>query len=177
MILSLFIILLFIIDRADEAGRAGRERRYLDAVLRASAEFDGPPALILAVIRTESDFDETAVSSRGAVGLMQLLPDTFRYLAEDRLGEHQADTAIYEPETNIRYGSYYLSLLLDRFGDLRTALAAYNAGEGRVRAWLSDPRLSPDRTLKHIPYPETERYVQTVERRAAEYREKYNFRS
>lgn len=144
------------------------ERAVTVAVRAASAEFGVPVPLILAVIRTESNFDQDAVSDAGAVGLMQLLPDTYRWIRDERLCEKLPTEAILDPTVNVRYGTYYLSYLLERFGDLRVALAAYNAGEGRVAEWLeSDP------TLAHIPYPETRAYVDKVMRARARYEKKF----
>ena len=117
-----------------------------------------PRAMILAVIRTESDFYPDATSSVGARGLMQLMPDTFLWICED-LHEPRPAQEITDPETNIRAGSYYLAYLFQKFSSWRVALAAYNAGEGRVHEWLTDPALSSGGTLRRIPFPETAAYV------------------
>ena len=85
-----------------------------------------PPHIVYAVIDVESDFDSAAVSKAGAVGLMQMMPSTFRWLTDDMLGESLADEMLYDPETNVRYGVYYLRRLYDRYGDWTTACAAYN---------------------------------------------------
>ncbi len=114
--------------------------------------------MILSVIRAESDFHPDATSPVGAKGLMQLMPDTFAWLCEE-LNEAHAEGEITDPETNIRFGSYYLSYLFEKFGSWRVALAAYNAGEGRVAEWLQDPTLASGGALRRIPYPETAAYV------------------
>ena len=140
--------------------RHASEMTYYDAVLNAAAAYHVSPALIMAVIRAESGFCQTVRSSKGAVGLMQLMPDTFAYLRDTHFKESLPDDAILSPTVNIRYGTFYLSYLLQAFGSLDTALAAYNAGEGRVAAWLNDKALSSDgKTLTTIPYPETAKYV------------------
>lgn len=113
--------------------------------------------MVLAVIRTESDFYPEAVSNAGACGLMQLMPETFAFLQKEKFNEELHDGAIFDPETNIRYGVYYLSYLYKRFDSWKIALAAYNAGEGRVADWLRD-----DADLSDIPFPETKRYVRAV---------------
>ena len=145
------------------------ERDVIGIVRAASAEFHVQAALILAVIQTESKFDKSAVSDAGAMGLMQLLPDTFYWIRDEKLCEDDVGDAILDPTTNIRYGTYYLSYLLERFGDLRIALAAYNAGEGRVLQWLTT-----DPTLTDIPFPETRAYVDKVMRAYARYSKKYD---
>jgi soluble lytic murein transglycosylase len=156
--LLLLSSLLYLIHTIDQLSAKRRESAVLPLVSAASAEFDVPVAMILAVIRTESNFQSKAISRAGAVGLMQLMPDTFAWLCED-LAEPHAPSAITDPQTNIRFGTYYLSALFEKFGSWRVALAAYNAGEGRVAEWLKDPTLSPDGTLHRIPYPETAAYV------------------
>ena len=121
-----------------------------------------PFALLMAVIRTESGFDPGAVSRAGARGLTQIMPETFEWLqsgtAEDLLFD-----ALFEPEISIRYGARLLDRLLEEFGEIETALAAYHAGRSRVNGWLRDPEISSDgRTIPHIPTPETRHYVRKV---------------
>ena len=127
-------------------------------------EYDVPRSLAYAVIRTESGFDPSAVSRVGAIGLMQLMPDTFSWLS--RLMEiEERPELISDPETNIRYGIYYLHHLYIRFGSASwdTVLAGYNAGHGRVTQWLADAQYSDDGvTLKNIPYEETRSYIKKV---------------
>ncbi len=153
-----------------------RERACVNDARAASKEFGVPLALVLAVCRTESNFQSGAVSSAGACGLMQLLPETFAFLRDERLCETHADADIFDPLTNLRYGSYYLFYLLEKFENTETALAAYNAGEGRVTEWLRDPALSPDgKRLLHIPFPETAAYVEKTMAAFEKYQEKYPF--
>ena len=173
--LCLSLLSILAVDALNAALRHRREQLYYHQVLLAAAEFDVPAPLILAVIRTESDFRPRAMSSAGAIGLMQLLPDTFTDVGERLLQESSDDIQIYTPSVNIRYGTCYLSYLYRQFGDWETALAAYNAGEGRVRTWLADKTLSSEGDLLTIPYPETARYVQSVLHALAYYRDKYNF--
>lgn len=132
---------------------------------RATVEAVGPEsALVYAVMKAESGFDETAVSAAGAVGLMQLLPSTAEFVCRMSGEPFQAER-LKEGEYNILLGCRYLKYLLGKFGPLRTALAAYNAGEGVVAQWLTDASLSEDgKTLNLIPYPETARYVKKIEK-------------
>ena len=119
------------------------------------------PALAYAVMKAESNFEESAVSSAGAVGLMQLRPSTAQFIAE-RSGIPFFPERLTDGEYNTRLGCAYLAYLLERFEE-ETALAAYNAGEGTVQGWLSDPRCSEDgRTLFQIPYAETRRYLKKI---------------
>lgn len=152
------------------------QKQYTAEVEAAAKEFDMDENLIYAVIRTESDFDENAESHAGAVGLMQLMPDTFSWLQEHKDGQViYTDEALRIPEINIRYGTYYLSYLKELYGDIPTAVAAYNAGASAVDSWLSDPTYSDDgKTLKKIPYDETEKYVKKVTHAWDRYQKIYN---
>jgi len=177
--LCLFLIafLLISVICLDKTERARRERLYYDSVLAAADAFALSPALILAVIRAESDFHSSAHSVAGAVGLMQLMPDTFSYLRDTYFEESLPDDAIWQPGVNIRYGSFYLSYLLEKFKTLDVALAAYNAGEGRVLLWLADSTLSSDgQTLVRIPYPETEKYVLQTQKYYRHYIKKFHLK-
>lgn len=174
----LLIVALSLALLADLAARILRERRVaavLPAVQASAREFDVPAALVLAVIEAESDFHADARSAAGALGLMQLMPETFSYLGEAYFGEALPEGAIFDPTTNIRYGTYYLSYLFARFGAWREALAAYNAGEGRVAAWLKDPRYGDGVHLLHVPFGETAHYLTATEQAFRRYSEKYNF--
>lgn len=120
------------------------------------------PSLVYAIIRAESGYRENAVSRAGAVGLMQVKPSTAEYLCR-REGIVFEEARLTEGEYNITVGTKYLLYLFSRFADRWTALAAYNAGEGTVSAWLADGRYSKDGvTLKTIPFPETEQYVKKI---------------
>ena len=144
---------------------------FTKEVEAASLEFGVDSSLIYAVIKCESDFDPSAVSSAGAIGLMQLMPATFDEMAW-RLKESPDVSAVYEPTTAIRYGTFYLKYLIDYFGSEETAVAAYNAGMGRVKAWLENSEYSDDGvTLKTIPIKETRSYVNRVMKVKNKYRE------
>ena len=138
--------------------------RYQEYVEKYSAEYGIPRELVYSVILCESSFREDIVSYAGAVGLMQLMPDTFDWLQKLMKEEYNQED-IYNPEINIKCGVFYLSYLYNRFEDWDTALAGYNAGHNRVSAWLADTRYSDDRkTLKHIPFADTRNYVEKVNR-------------
>ena len=172
--LSLALLALFLAQCTVDSRREKRESTYVQTARLSAAEFKIPRSLILAVMRTESDFRPNAVSSAEACGLMQLMPETFSYLQENVFDEKLSDSAIFDPSVNIRYGTCYLSYLFHRFGNWFTALAAYNAGEGRVSDWLTDPDLAPEGHLMIIPFPETAQYVKNTLEEYSAYREKYN---
>ncbi len=140
----------------------------------AAAEYGVPEEIVYALIECESNFDSGAVSRAGAVGLCQLLPETFDWLTNDILYEHLAPGMLYDPETNIRYGVYYLSRLYDRYADWSLVFAAYNAGPGRVDEWLENPDYADgEGGLKKIPFRETRQYVEKMEKAWAKYEELY----
>ncbi len=138
-------------------------RDYETYVQAASEDYGVPEEIIYAMIKVESDFDSGAVSSAGAVGLCQLMPDTFLWLTDEILYEHLEPGMLYDPETNIRYGVCYLARLYDRYNDWSLALAAYNAGPGNVDKWLEDSSYADGKGgLKKIPFRETRRHVKKV---------------
>ena len=159
-----------IMDRMD---RASHPQQYAEFVSKYSEEYGVPEYIIYAVIKTESDFDSAAMSEDGAIGLMQLMPDTFSWLTEIQ-DESYETGMLYDPETNIRYGTYYLSYLYGLYARWPTAYAAYNAGPNNVDEWLTDGRYSKDgMSLYNIPFPETEDFVSSVEKSAKLYEELY----
>jgi soluble lytic murein transglycosylase len=119
------------------------------------------PAHVAAVTRCESRFKTRAISPRGALGLMQLMPETGAWIAQ-QLGvtDFEAER-LYEPSVNLQFGTWYLRYLLDRFGDWSGALAAYNAGPSNAERWQIDPS---------SVFPETRAYVHRVLRSVPVYR-------
>ena len=134
---------------------------YID---KYSKEFDLDPWLVLSVIWVESKFDNTATSSKDARGLMQVTPKTGKWASENLELDDYEDELLYDPQTNIRIGSWYLDNLRTEFdGNLELVLAAYNGGSGNVTKWLEDEKYSDDgKTLKDIPFGETKNYVMKV---------------
>lgn len=132
--------------------------RYTEEVQLSAETFDVDQSVIYSVINVESGFNKNAVSIKGAQGLMQIMPSTAQELALELKIE---DYDLKNPEDNIFLGSYYLSKLNERFDNLDTALAAYNAGPTNVSNWLKDERYSDDgKTLKEIPFAETKNYLE-----------------
>ena len=147
--------------------------KYSEYVDKAAEEYDLEKPLIYAVIHTESHFNEKAESSAGAVGLMQVTPETYDWLAGLR-GEETVENGLKKPKINIDYGCYLIRYLFDTYGDETAVVAAYNAGITKVGEWLKDPSISPDgKTLKNIPYEETKHYVEKVEKAKKTYKKLY----
>lgn len=118
---------------------------YGGIIAEQSAEFNLNPAFVAAIIRNESSFQPMAESTVGARGLMQLMPETAEWIAGKMKLSGYAFDRMYDPESNIRFGCWYLQYLASLFhGDPVCVACGYHAGQGQVTAWLSDPRYSQD---------------------------------
>lgn len=149
--------------------------KYTAGVRENASENGLDEWLVFAVVRTESRFNPNARSNIGALGLMQLTPDTFDW-AQSKTAEDESLPAarLYDPEINLRYGTVVLKQLLDEFGREDTALAAYHAGRAKVKSWLGDKRYSSDGiSLSYIPYDNTRAYVRNVLRAREIYAQLY----
>lgn len=135
--------------------------KYSEQVEKYSDTYGVPEEIIYSVIKCESSFKADAKSKDGAIGLMQIMPATFEDLCR-RMGEQYNESLLYDPEVNIKYGTFYLSYLYSRYGVWETVFAAYNAGYGRVDGWLDNPDISTDGRLENIPFEETKNYVERV---------------
>lgn len=147
-------------------------QEHLQYVSQYSEEYGVDEALVFAVIKTESGFDEEAESSVGAMGLMQMMPDTFEWVQTTLDGKVTHTTQeLYSPQISIKYGTYYLKYLLDHYdGDEKLAVAAYNAGMSNVDSWLENKEYSQSgEALDSIPYKETANYVKKVEKAKSVY--------
>lgn len=155
---------------SDVAQRRTYRLLYPDIVTEMAAEYGVDPYLAAAVIHCESSNNKDAVSPVGAVGLMQIMPDTGAWIAEKLEMDDFTEERLFEPEVNVRMGCWYIDYLTDRFhGNMTLVLAAYNAGPGNVQKWLEDERISENGTLTEIPFPETERYIEKVQRAYEKY--------
>ena len=127
---------------------------YEHVIVGHARNYELDPALLAAVVYRESKFDPEARSSSGALGLMQLLPDTARGIAEHTGGRRFVVADLYDPEINVRYGAFYLRRLIRKYDDERLALAAYNAGQRNVDEWIANG--------DGIVFGETREYVESV---------------
>ncbi|MEW6447915.1 MAG: lytic transglycosylase domain-containing protein [Bacillota bacterium] len=157
LILVLFFI--FLVINLKPIGRYYYPLKYQETIFRYASANGLDPFLTAAIIKIESNYRPGAVSPRGAVGLMQLMPKTARWIAEQR-GEPFDPSLLSDPETNISYGTWYLAFLNREFNDIVVALAAYNAGRGNVKIWLSGQRWTGQaEDLDQIPFPETRQFI------------------
>ena len=169
--LALLVLLLILLQ-----GPAPKElprsypMEYTDLIRSNAARQGIEPAQVAAVILAESGYDPMAVSGVNAQGLMQIMPDTGKWLA-GKFDEEYVEGCLFDPETNIRYGCWYLGYLMRRYdGDMVCATAAYHSGQGTVDGWLADPAFSNDgKSLIDIKGKNAKSYVSRV----LEYYEKY----
>jgi soluble lytic murein transglycosylase len=166
-IAALLAALPLIREAPDTVRRTVYPLRYEETIRDVSAEHGLEPTFVAAVVYSESRFRPDARSSQRAYGLMQLLPETARFIQE-RSG---IEGNYRDPEVNLRMGAWYLNYLEGRYmGDERLMLAAYNSGEGRVDAWISDKGFDVG---EDIPFKETRQYVGNVLEAQRTYEELY----
>lgn len=160
-IVALILIVLFIITLPTLL----RERfplHHAELIAKYSALYNLDSALVAAVIQVESGFRPKAISKKGAMGLMQLMPETAAWLGEQK-GQALEGQDLLEPDVNISLGTFYLKYLLDRFPTEHAAIAAYNGGPTNARRWLDEGIWdgSYERSGQ-IPFGETKHYVRKV---------------
>jgi soluble lytic murein transglycosylase len=137
------------------------------------------PPLLAALIKTESNFQPDAISNKGAKGLMQITTSTGEWIAQTAGVDGFEEGMLFDPETNIKLGSWYIEHLANYYnGDFELVFAAYNGGRGNVDKWLKDKSLSSDGvSLDKIPFPETESFVMRVRKNYSIYKKIYEWDS
>lgn len=178
LLVAIIVLLVVAIILAVAVGRLLERRTYRltyrDEIAKWAKEFQLDPFLVAAVIHCESSNQPQAVSSSGAIGLMQIMPETGEWIAGKLAITEYTVTMLEEPAINVRFGCWYLRFLLDRYDKaIEHAVAAYNAGHGNVDTWLKDPALSKDGKLTEIPFAQTSAYVTKVMRAYEKYEDLY----
>jgi soluble lytic murein transglycosylase len=156
-----------------EQKEAGAISFYGETVTKCAFEFGIDANLIFAVIKAESNFDENASSGKGAKGLMQIMPQTADFISA-KLHGRRNESDLFDYKVNIRYGTYYLRYLTDKYDDLLYVLTAYNAGEGNLDKWLTESG-GEKFTAEDIPFGQTREYVKKTLRYYKKYKNKYNY--
>lgn len=148
--------------------------KYEDLIRKYAADNGLEPAYVASVIMAESSYRPDAVSNVNAQGLMQILPDTGVWLA-GKFDEEYVEGCLFDPETNLRYGCWYLGWLMNRYGgSMECASSAYHQGQGTVDKWLENPEYSADgKTLSVIPSDATKTYVNRILKYYEKYEEIY----
>lgn len=136
--------------------------KYTDVISDCAEEYGLEKEILFAMINCESSFKADAVSGAGAMGLTQITPETFKWL-QSKTGEKLEDEALLDAETSVKYGAFFIRMLLDEFENVETAFAAYHSGRGKVNEWLSNSEYSKDgKTLDVIPAKNTKIYVERI---------------
>ena len=150
--------------------------KYQSEIKIYSDEFDVDPYLVSSIIWVESKYDIEAVSNTGAIGLMQIMPDTGEWIASKIDVDDYSEPVLKDPSLNIRFGCWYLNYLNNRFGeDIVHVLAAYNGGPNRVADWLENEEYSKANKLVNITIKETDDYVRRVKAAYEIYTKYYTF--
>ncbi|QOR36443.1 lytic transglycosylase domain-containing protein [Clostridium sp. 'deep sea'] len=137
---------------------------YKDIIWQHATETGLDPYFIASIIRTESNFVPRALSKSGAIGLMQLMPNTAKWVADKVELKIAKNEDLYDPNTNIKLGTFYIKHLLNKYNNnTAMALAAYNSGMGRVKEWINEGIWNGSiSTANEIPYDETRHFVRKV---------------
>ncbi len=150
-------------------------KKYQEIIEKWAAEYELDPHILYAVVRTESGFDPDAVSDAGARGLMQITEETFAWIKlKCAPYEEIAFDDLFDPDVNVRFGAYFISRSLERYGgDLSTAAAAYHSGWGTVDRLLEEGYSADGVTLNGYPYPQMNFYVYKINRSYDKYTQLY----
>ena len=160
---SIIIILLIILLNFTNIQKLIYKQEYSEYVEKYAEENSIDSLLVYAIIKAESNFDNDAVSNKGATGLMQLMDDTAKEVATNEAIEYTSEDNLNDPELNIQIGVKYFKNLLEIFGNIAVALAAYNAGMGTVQGWIDEGIIKEDGSdIENIPYNETNMYVRKI---------------
>ncbi len=161
LLLAVFVLLLFL--QPYYIKLYFRPVKYREIISKEAEASSIDSNLLAALIFVESGFNSDALSSRGAVGLMQIMPETADWIAEQKKLEDFSISDLYNPQINIEFGSWYFSHLLEKFDDnLNLALAAYNAGQGNVSKWIESGWDGKMEEKRSVPFGETDDFIRKV---------------
>lgn len=177
LIIAFLVLAGFLMNRSAKLlEKAAFPLDYREIVEEKSGEYGVPLSVTFAVIRTESGFDPNAESYAGARGLMQITEVAFDWISKLRKIDDKTFDSMYDPETNIDYGVWFLAHLYEEFGDWETVYVAYNAGHNAARRWLSDEENSSDGvSFDVIPNKTAAHYCEKVSTFRKGYIEAYGF--
>lgn len=163
ILITIIFVLLVILLNFKNIQKLIYRQDYSEYVERYAKEYNVDPLLIYSIIKAESNFDDEAVSGKGATGLMQLMDNTAKEIATNESLEYVSNESLFDPETNIKLGVKYFADLIAIFKNEAVALAAYNAGMGTVQGWIDKGTIKADGSdIENIPYNETNMYVRKI---------------
>ena len=164
LIALIILLLIFVLFKLkDEVLKKLYPIEYSEYVYKYSEENNIDPLLVFSIIKAESNFKRSATSNSGAIGLMQVMPETAKEMLEIIGDDYIIKEQLYNPEQNIKIGTKYYSWLYKKYNNPQLVIAAYNAGIGNVDKWISDGIIKEDGSdLENIPYKETNNYVRKI---------------
>lgn len=163
LILFIVIILLVFLFQSSWFRRLVYPLKYEDLIIEKANKYQLDPYLVTALIYVESKFLLDAKSHKGAIGLMQIMPDTARWISAQMPYNNFTEDLLFDPEVNIEFGSWYLADLIKEFGNERIiVLAAYNAGRGNVKRWLEENWDGQHTSIEILPFKETRDYIRQI---------------
>ena len=163
ILMAILFVLLVILLNFKNIQKLIYRQDYSEYVEKYAKEYNVDPLLIYSIIKAESNFDDEAVSGKGATGLMQLMDNTAKEIATNESLEYVSNESLFDPETNIKLGVKYFADLIAIFKNEAVALAAYNAGMGTVQGWIDKGTIKADGSdIENIPYNETNMYVRKI---------------
>lgn len=175
ILITIIFVLLVILLNFKNIQKLIYRQDYSEYVEKYAKEYNVDPLLIYSIIKAESNFDDEAVSGKGATGLMQLMDNTAKEIATNESLEYVSNESLFDPETNIKLGVKYFADLIAIFKNEAVALAAYNAGMGTVQGWIDKGTIKADGSdIENIPYNETNMYVRKILKDYDIYRSLYN---
>lgn len=175
--LIILILIVFLIVFKDKIQRIFYPKSYEEFVSMYSDEYGVDENLVFAVIKAESNFQEDAVSHKDALGLMQIMKETAEDVARKyniEIDFNNSEREILNVQNNIKIGTKYLAVLLEKYKNIEVAVAAYNAGIGTVDNWIEKGIIKSDGSdIENIPYKETNNYVRKILRNYKIYQDLY----
>ena len=177
--LIILILIVFLIVFKNKIQRIFYPKLYEEFVSMYSDEYGVDENLVFAVIKAESNFQEDAVSHKDALGLMQIMKETAEDVARKyniEIDFNNSEREILNVQNNIKIGTKYLAVLLEKYKNIEVAVAAYNAGIGTVDNWIEKGIIKSDGSdIENIPYKETNNYVRKILRNYKVYQDLYKF--
>ena len=161
LVILIIIGVIYFFNIPNEMQRTIYKKEYSESVQKYATKYNVDENLIYAVIKAESNFNSNAKSSKGAIGLMQLMETTA--IDEINITKENISKKLLEADTNINLGTKYLSILVEKYNNIELAISAYNAGTGTVDNWVRDGVIKDDGSdIENIPYKETNNYVRRI---------------
>lgn len=177
IIIIILVVIVFLVIFNTKIQKIFYPKKYEEIIDIYAEDYNVEKNMIFAVIKAESNFDEKAVSSKNALGLMQIMENTAIDVAEKNninIDKNNAREDILKVNNNINIGTKYLSILLEKYQNIELALAAYNAGTGTVDNWIENGIINKDGTnIENIPYKETNNYIRKILQNYKIYNELY----